>query len=227
MVEAGKAAVWLERMVDLVSACRAVSRHVPHVHRDVHLLHLLHLQEATYPPPHRHQHRFICLPPHHFPRPHCEGKSCKSISPSRLHRHLVHLQILVKSCQDYFSNLEATSPRCRKPQLCQGASPPWKSGHCESFSFVVLIDLILMQEGSGDAFEVMVVFEPPWKTLPHPHRQLRSHEPVILVSNKNTKREKLVVKMKLDQNKNSNTRKSMEISSSNIIKSSRLFDAPQ
>ena len=59
VVEAGKAAVWLERMVDLVSACRAVSRHVPHVHRDVHLLHLLHLQEATYPPPHRHQHRLF------------------------------------------------------------------------------------------------------------------------------------------------------------------------
>ena len=44
VVEAGKAAVWLERVVDLVSACRAVSGHVPHVHGDVHLLHLLHLQ---------------------------------------------------------------------------------------------------------------------------------------------------------------------------------------
>ena len=105
MVEAGEAAVWLERVVDLVSACRAVSGHVPQVHGDVHLLHLLHLQEATYPPPHRHQHRFICLPPHHFPRPHCEGKSCKSISPSRLHRHLVHLKSLVESCQNHSVSL--------------------------------------------------------------------------------------------------------------------------
>ena len=74
---------------------------------------------------------------------------------------------------------------------------------------------------------MMVVFDPPWKTLPHPHRQLRSHEPVILISNKNKKREKLVVQMKLDQNENFNTRKSMEIASSNFIKSPRLFDAPQ
>ena len=47
VVEAGEAAVWLERVVDLVSACCAVSGHVPHVHGDVHLLHLLHLQEQV------------------------------------------------------------------------------------------------------------------------------------------------------------------------------------
>ena len=57
--------------------------------------------EATYPPPHRHQHHFLCFPPHRFPRPHCEGKSCRSSSPSRLHRHPVHLKSLVESCQNY------------------------------------------------------------------------------------------------------------------------------
>ena len=58
--------------------------------------------EATYPPPHRHQHHFLCFPPHRFPRPHCEGKSCRSSSPSRLHRHLVHLKSQNYSVSLYF-----------------------------------------------------------------------------------------------------------------------------
>ena len=112
--------------------------------------------EATYPPPHRHQHNFLCFPPHRFPRPHCEGKSCRSSSPSRLHRHPVHLKSLVESCQNLFclyirtlSNLEATSPHCRKPQLCQVASRPGKSENCESFC--CYFDCFDSSEGALDA----------------------------------------------------------------------------
>ena len=71
--------------------------------------------EATYTPPHRHQHHFLCFPPHRFPRPHCEGKSCRSSSPSRLHRHPVHLKSLVESCQNYFVYIYELCPTWRQP----------------------------------------------------------------------------------------------------------------
>ena len=53
-----------------------------------------------------------------------------------------------------------------------------------------VIDLILTSNaGALDAFTIQVLYVTPWKILPHPHRQLRSHEPAILFRNKSMKRE--------------------------------------